>query len=249
LLASRLLQYSSALLPLTSLRFEYSLRNFGCIGILYGPSGRTRPAMLCPEDRLLSFRRVPGPQRRRPPPGVSPDINPEPKRPLVRGTRSLCPTIMVFILASRLLKLHGLTECVGAVPTLSKAAPKDKRCAAQKTKFGLPSAKEELGACICVVKIGICRKLLQRHYLGLDNKPRTLRDILATQDDPSVGSLANPRVVWRNRDITNATAQRRILSDTKCRPEDDLIIDEDHGYMTALPGESASSVMVEFSPL
>jgi hypothetical protein len=76
---------------------------------------------------------------------------------------------MVFILASRLLKLHGLTECVGAVPTLSKAAPKDKRCAAQKTKFGLPSAKEELGACICVVKIGICRKLLQRHYLGLDN--------------------------------------------------------------------------------
>ncbi|KAJ7893661.1 hypothetical protein B0H14DRAFT_2559645 [Mycena olivaceomarginata] len=39
-----------------SLRFEYPLRNLGCIGILYGPSGRTRPAMLCPEDRLLSFR-------------------------------------------------------------------------------------------------------------------------------------------------------------------------------------------------
>jgi hypothetical protein len=123
--------------------------------------------------------------------------------------------------------------------SLSKAAPKDKRCAAQKTKLGPPSAKEELGACICVVKIGICRQLLQRHYLGLDNKPRTLKDILATQDDPSVGSLSNPRVVWRNRDITNAPAQRRILSDTKCRPEDDLIIDEDHGYMTVKPGESA----------
>ncbi|KAJ7894771.1 hypothetical protein B0H13DRAFT_1885855 [Mycena leptocephala] len=77
-----------------------------------------------------------------------------------------------------------------------------------------------------------------RHYLGLDNKPRTLKDILATQDDPSVDSLANPRAVWRNRDITNAPAQRRILSDTKCRPEDDLIIDEDHGYMTVKPGES-----------
>jgi hypothetical protein len=79
---------------------------------------------------------------------------------------------------------------------------------------------------------------LQRHCLGLDNKPQALKDMLSTQDDPSVGSLANPRVVWRNRDITNAPAQQRILSDTKCRPEDDLIIDEDHGYMTVELGES-----------
>ncbi|KAJ7860628.1 hypothetical protein B0H13DRAFT_1900900 [Mycena leptocephala] len=42
-----------------------------------------------------------------------------------------------------------------------------------------------------------------RHYLDLDNKPQALKDMLSTQDDPSVGSLANPRVVWRNRDITH----------------------------------------------
>ncbi|KAJ7845982.1 hypothetical protein B0H14DRAFT_2584443 [Mycena olivaceomarginata] len=94
--------------------------------------------------------------------------------------------------------------------SLSKAAPKDKRCAAQKTKTWASISKRGTW---------------------------TLKDILATQDDPSVGSLSNPRVVWRNRDITNAPAQGRILSDTKCRPEDDLIIDEDHGYMTVKPGK------------
>jgi hypothetical protein len=91
---------------------------------------------------------------------------------------------------------------------------------------------------ICLVKLESVCNFLQRHCLGLDNKPRALKDMLSTQDGPSVRSLANPRVVWRNRDITNAPAQRRILSDTKCRPEDDLIIDEDHGHMTVEPGES-----------
>ncbi|KAJ7914206.1 hypothetical protein B0H13DRAFT_2463133 [Mycena leptocephala] len=85
---------------------------------------------------------------------------------------------------------------------------------------------------------GLHNGLISRHYLGLDNKPRALKDMLSTQDDPSVGSLANLRVVWRNRDITNGPAQQRILSDTKCRPEDDLIIGEDHGYMTVELGES-----------
>ncbi|KAJ7848568.1 hypothetical protein B0H13DRAFT_2361799 [Mycena leptocephala] len=73
---------------------------------------------------------------------------------------------------------------------------------------------------------------------GLGQQTPALKDMLSTQDDPSVGSLANLRVVWRNRDITNGPAQQRILSDTKCRPEDDLIIGEDHGYMTVELGES-----------
>ncbi|KAJ7937640.1 hypothetical protein B0H13DRAFT_2412721 [Mycena leptocephala] len=139
-------------------------------------------------------------------------------------------------LVNEISGLHGGLISLGAIVEFTlKTMPGDREiCAAsQRLRQKINDARHRRQ------NLGLHQqKRNLRHYLGLDNKPQALKDMLSTQDDPSVGSLANPRVVWRNREITNAPAQQRILSDTKCRPEDDLIIDEDHGYMTVELGES-----------
>ncbi|KAJ7160826.1 hypothetical protein C8R46DRAFT_1223165 [Mycena filopes] len=67
--------------------------------------------------------------------------------------------------------------------------------------------------------------------LGFNSAGRTISSIRDTQSQPTVGTLHNPRIVWRNRvPRSDAPARYTPLSDTKCRPDDDFIVDASHGF-------------------
>ena len=71
--------------------------------------------------------------------------------------------------------------------------------------------------------------------------PRTLQDIIATQTRSDVGTLGNPKIVWRRRAPPNdpeAIGPRRFLADTKCRPDPDVIVDSTHGFYEVQTHES-----------
>ncbi|KAJ6458554.1 hypothetical protein C8R45DRAFT_1110079 [Mycena sanguinolenta] len=74
--------------------------------------------------------------------------------------------------------------------------------------------------------------------LGLNCTPRSLAEFIA--DAPAnrdLSSHLHPHIVFRKRSA-NPSKRGVSLADTKCRPDDDLIINEEAGYYIVLPGES-----------
>ncbi|KAJ6448493.1 hypothetical protein C8R45DRAFT_1132960 [Mycena sanguinolenta] len=74
--------------------------------------------------------------------------------------------------------------------------------------------------------------------LGLNRTPRSLAEFIA--DAPAnryLSSHLHPHIVFRKR-CTNPGKRGMSLADTKCQPDDDLIINEEAGYYIVLPGES-----------
>ncbi|KAJ7715587.1 hypothetical protein B0H16DRAFT_1615630 [Mycena metata] len=81
------------------------------------------------------------------------------------------------------------------------------------------------------------------YSLKLQQPPISVDDILAGNPlDPNAprGSLQNPRIVWRQRDLSFGPGLRTVLADTHCRPYSrDFVCDEAAGFYICDIDESA----------
>ncbi|KAJ7613053.1 hypothetical protein FB45DRAFT_1065170 [Roridomyces roridus] len=86
---------------------------------------------------------------------------------------------------------------------------------------------------------GVASHREKHHFInssGLRGHGRSIEEIIASQDHPNVGSVTNPRIIWRER--MEPVGLHTNLADTKCRQEDDHIVVEDNGYLIPNPDES-----------
>ncbi|KAJ7026562.1 hypothetical protein C8F04DRAFT_1190374 [Mycena alexandri] len=75
--------------------------------------------------------------------------------------------------------------------------------------------------------------------LGFHESGRTIAELLKLQPQTGVGSPEIPQIVWRARIPPDQVPPRfRVLADTKCRPEDDLICDPEHGFYDVEPNQT-----------
>ncbi|KAJ6516895.1 hypothetical protein C8R47DRAFT_1313230 [Mycena vitilis] len=84
------------------------------------------------------------------------------------------------------------------------------------------------------------RTLIYR--LGLREPPRSLADFCNGNPFDStapLGTLMNPRIIWREHDFAFGPRLRTVLADTKCRPyASDFVCDEAAGFHICDPSES-----------
>jgi len=76
---------------------------------------------------------------------------------------------------------------------------------------------------------------IQAGALGLRNKQRSVQELL---EAIAAGDIADIRVVWRPRDSSSPITLQTVLADTKCRSQEDAIVNESTGFYEVSPDET-----------
>ncbi|KAJ7656713.1 hypothetical protein DFH06DRAFT_1198319 [Mycena polygramma] len=140
--------------------------------------------------------------------------------------------------------IHNLTTIHPGLDTLDKVcafafeSPKSsahltKAC--QALKVSVRMAKSQARSLTGAASHREKRNLI--HRFGLNTPPRSIGEIQATQSRLDVGTLTNPRIVWRKRQAP-PIGRYTVLSDTKCRSEPDFVIDDTDDFVDVDIGDS-----------
>ncbi|KAJ7019672.1 hypothetical protein C8F04DRAFT_1321275 [Mycena alexandri] len=91
--------------------------------------------------------------------------------------------------------------------------------------------------------MGCADKISKVHSLKLQQPSKSVDDILTANPldwDAPCGSLQNPCIIWRKRDLSFGPGLRTVLADTHCRPySHDFVCDEAAGFYICNTDESA----------
>src|SRR5580765_7154055 len=79
-----------------------------------------------------------------------------------------------------------------------------------------------------------CDTVFQASALCLQRKSPSISELIQAAEN---GAATEVQIVWRNR-MASPIKLRSVLADTKCRTQNDVIVDEANGFYAVEPADS-----------